>query len=373
MRSPYLPSLPARYNNNFAFSNARQTVNSLLNVLERRTNRDRLFSYPPVIQVEVTKRCNMNCFMCLRGEVSKKDMAPEVAGKLIPISRWAGEMKLFGYGEPLISGAFYALLPRLDCGRITFLTNGKALVPRLFHKIMTETKRPIYSIAFSIDGASPKTYEGIRQGGDFHRVTKNLSYIDTYRKARGVVLPRTEISCVVMKKNIRELPDLVRLAVRLGVTYIVVAHLIVWEACNQDESLLYAQEATRRYFAEARETAFSGNVTLDLPAIITTVPEGSAGTTLPLQPNCHEPWRQPLIKYNGDVQPCCAAPDAVMGNLLEDSFQSIWNGSRFREFRRRVNSAKPPDVCRACDIRYRYVPSFKTIESLYVRRPPANR
>ena len=39
-----------------------------------------------------------------------------------------------------------------------------------------------------------------------------------------------------------------------------------------------------------------------------------------------------------------------MGNLLEEPMEQIWNGPRYREFRRRVNSADPPDPCANCPI-----------------------
>jgi radical SAM protein with 4Fe4S-binding SPASM domain len=373
MRLPYLPSLPRRYLNNIALSDSRQTLNTVVNVLERRGKRRRLLSYPPVIQVEVTKRCNIDCFMCLRGNVEKKDLIPEVMNRLIPISRWAGEVKLYGYGEPLISKAFYALLARLERGRLTFFTNGKALTPRLLQRILTEARRPVTSIAFSIDGATPRTYEGIRRGSDFGRVTGNLAAIAGYRRKQGRRFPRTQIGFIAMRRNVAELPDLIRLAHGLGVSGVFVAHLVVWDPRHRTESLLYHPQEMHQAFSEAEKVAASLGVLLDLPARITSQPRGSPAGATPTLPECHEPWRQPLVKFNGDVQPCCAAPDAVMGNVLSQSFRSIWNGARFCEFRERVNSPAPPAVCRTCDIRYRYVTSLDGIERIYIRQPPAHR
>jgi len=373
MRMPHLPWLSRRFNDNFAFSDSRQSCNTALNVLERKGNRPRLLSYPPVIQVEVTKRCNIDCFMCLRENVAKQDLLPEVMSRLIPLSRWAGEMKLYGYGEPLISRAFYALTQRLECGRLTFFTNGKVLTPRLLHKILSGARRPVTAIAFSIDGATRGTYEKIRRGSDFDQVTRNLGAIAEVRTRHGLRFPRTEIGTIVMKSNIAELPELIRLARRLGVSSVLAAHLVVWDSRHRTESLLYHPKEMHRFFSEAEELAISLGVLLDLPARITLGKGEGSGQAVEEMPKCHEPWRQPLVKYNGDVQPCCAAPDAVMGNILSQPFRSIWNGVRFCEFRRRVNSPDPPEVCRTCDIRYRYVPVLTQIERIYIRQPPANR
>jgi len=344
-----------------------------LNLLERKTNRDSLRSYPLVLQVEVTKRCNINCVMCLRESIPKEDMFPEVMSKLIPFSRHLGEIQLYGYGEPLISRPFYSLISRLECARLSFTTNGTLLRPKLLHRILSGAKRPVYGIFFSIDAGTVETYEEIRQGAEFHRVVRNLAYIDTYRKKFGLKLPKTDILFLAMKKNVQELPDLVRLAARIGVSTVQVAHLIVWDESLRNESLLYHPEEMKRSFAEAMKTAYDLNVNLNLPALITLDKEKNNGKGLSEIPKCFLPWRHPVIKYNGDVQPCCAAPDVVMGNVLMEPFQSIWNGPRFRRFRRRVNTAQPPKVCRTCDIRYRNVPSLDQIERVYIRPPPKTR
>jgi radical SAM protein with 4Fe4S-binding SPASM domain len=183
----------------------------------------------------------------------------------------------------------------------------------------------------------------------------------------------TEIAFVAMKRNIRELADVVRLAGRSGVSSVHVAHVVIWEGGDRQESLLYHQEEMMRSFAEAEEAASALNVRLELPARISLNGDGKHAKVPPMAPPCYMPWRHPVIKYNGDVQPCCAAPDDVMGNVLDDSFEAIWNGPAFRRFRRHVNSAQPPEVCRNCDIRFRDSAAVDGIEEVYIRPPPTNR
>lgn len=373
MRLPYLPWMPRKYNNNFPFSDLGQARNILLNSMERMANRDTLRSWPLVIQAEVTKRCNINCFMCLRDNVKSEDMSPDVVESLIPLSRHTNEMQLYGYGEPLISKAFYSLISRLECAKLTFTTNGLTLSPELLQKILSGARRPVYCISFSIDGATPETYESIREGASFHRVVDNLASIDTYRRKQRSKLPKTEILFLAMNKNIRELPDLVRLAARLGVSTVQVAHIIVWDEINKEESLLYHPDEMKHFFAEAARAASALNIELGLPALITLNGDGKHGKASAAVPKCYWPWRHPVVKYNGDVQPCCAAPDVVLGNILDEPFPAIWNGPGFRRFRRQVNSEHPPRVCRTCDIRFRDLSSLDQIERVYIRPPPENR
>ena len=57
------------------------------------------------------------------------------------------------------------------------------------------------------------------------------------------------------------------------------------------------------------------------------------------------------IEPSGDVFPCCRAPrELLMGNTHEASVEEIWNGERYRELRRRMQSGDYPEVCRTCSI-----------------------
>jgi radical SAM protein with 4Fe4S-binding SPASM domain len=55
------------------------------------------------------------------------------------------------------------------------------------------------------------------------------------------------------------------------------------------------------------------------------------------------------VTPDGAVFPCCRGPDELkMGNVLEQDFESIWNGPAYREFRRRMFAGDYPDVCKDC-------------------------
>ena len=57
------------------------------------------------------------------------------------------------------------------------------------------------------------------------------------------------------------------------------------------------------------------------------------------------------IEPNGAVFPCCRGPrELQMGNVNEQSVEQIWNGDKYREFRRRMFARDYPEVCRTCDV-----------------------
>src|SRR5262249_12919010 len=57
------------------------------------------------------------------------------------------------------------------------------------------------------------------------------------------------------------------------------------------------------------------------------------------------------ILPNGDVFPCCRGPEELkMGNTNTATIEEIWNGERYRGFRRRMHAGDYPAVCRTCSI-----------------------
>ena len=56
------------------------------------------------------------------------------------------------------------------------------------------------------------------------------------------------------------------------------------------------------------------------------------------------------IKPDGNVYPCCVGPDSLlMGNTKQQSVEEIWNGEKYREFRRRMFARDYPEACQNCE------------------------
>jgi radical SAM protein with 4Fe4S-binding SPASM domain len=66
---------------------------------------------------------------------------------------------------------------------------------------------------------------------------------------------------------------------------------------------------------------------------------------------CARIWFNPVVTWDGKVVPCCFDKNAeyVMGDLSKDSFREIWDGPKYRIFRRSILTGRNMiDVCRNC-------------------------
>jgi MoaA/NifB/PqqE/SkfB family radical SAM enzyme len=171
---------------------------------------------------------------------------------------------------------------------------------------------------------------------------------------------------VVMRQNLHELADLVRLAARVGVDSVFVQHL-----CHDfgedtlpthyrpmhefvSEQTLMGEDPGRvdEAFGAARAAAAELGVDLRLPH--TTPRPAPPGTRGPER--CEWPWRGAYFSYDGRAMPCCmvATPDRInFGNAATDGVVPIWEGPAYRAFRDRLDSDDPPNICRSCAVHNR--------------------
>jgi radical SAM protein with 4Fe4S-binding SPASM domain len=66
--------------------------------------------------------------------------------------------------------------------------------------------------------------------------------------------------------------------------------------------------------------------------------------------DCTDPWFQPFMQTNGDVQPCCWFY-APLGNINERPFNEIVNSVEFQELRRQLLTGDLPPNCITCPAR----------------------
>ncbi len=66
-------------------------------------------------------------------------------------------------------------------------------------------------------------------------------------------------------------------------------------------------------------------------------------------PRCYSLWQTVTVNFNGDVFPCCSefSPQDVLGNVLREPFDRIWNGEPYRRLRHRDKGRINCEACHA--------------------------
>jgi MoaA/NifB/PqqE/SkfB family radical SAM enzyme len=324
---------------------------------------------PSFVQIEPVGQCNLRCRMC--PIMFRKDGPPngppafmkfEEFTRLIDGFPHLAELHLQGLGEPMMHPRFFDMIAYAvrRGARVTTNTNLTLLNPERAERCVTSGLDVLH---VSIDGATTETYERIRVRSHYDKVMRNLRLLLDARRRLGSNRPHLHLVMVIMRQNLHELPELVRQARAWEVEEVWVQHLCHDFAESSlpeqyrpmrefvEEQTLFHEDRARveRYFGEARAEAARVGVRLRLPK-----PDpGRYPPSMPGRARCDWPWARAYLSYDGRAMPCCtvATPDrANFGSAVAAGFAAVWNGPEYQEFRRRLDSDDPPEICRSCAV-----------------------
>jgi MoaA/NifB/PqqE/SkfB family radical SAM enzyme len=315
---------------------------------------------PAVLYLETTNRCDSLCRTCVRTFRSlepPKDLTLAELVKIVAQFPRLDRVILHGIGEPLLNPELLPMIRHLKGQGAAVVFNSDAIG-------LTEKKRRaliesgLDELRVSLDAATPETYRAIRGVPRFDRVVENVAALAALKKRLGAATPKISLWFTVMKRNVGELPDFIRLAAKMGAAHVNVQRLVHYgEGLAVQEQSLYGSLTALEEVMLAEATRLAQDSGIDLSASGATTPPESLTPRERERPwsGCQRPWSLSYITANGNVLPCCISPwtakdypGLILGNALAEPFAAIWNGERYQRFRARFESDEAPDPCRGC-------------------------
>lgn len=322
----------------------KQQNNSDLNIREIDSGATILKSYPRRLVFELTNACNLNCVMCGRNAANFKptvfDM--DVFRSFEPIMDYVEEVTLMGWGEPTIHPHFNEMLEIINrhSARKYFCTNGMNL--KKIKNAIFDYNVDVFAV--SLDGATDETNGRIRRGSKIDVIKEDLKDIVRIKKERGLKYPWINFVFCAMRSNIKELPDLVRLAAEIGIDEVKVVYLTVFEESLLHETLWGHEKLVRDVFNEAIQLGESLGIVLKLPHY---VGEDIAGDKM--HKDCFVSWRDFFLGSDGFVRPCMSTPIHFFEYNKNVDFMEMWNSKEYQKYRSIVNNQEKMDVpCTRC-------------------------
>jgi len=200
-------------------------------------------------------------------------------------------------------------------------------------KICQLSRSGITHLRVGMDGFTQSVYERTKIGGKVDLVKSNLERLLAFRQKHNLRYPIVEAQYYKYQHNLVE------------------------------------QVRATRYFRQIgvdRIKSIWGTVHNSLDVDYGTYPIIEPKPSRPI-PLCFHPWFDMVIKYNGDVIPCCEhrlgeqfsddnRQPITLGNAFDDAIETIWNSEQYRQLRDTVRN-RPMDAthqfCYGCPILYR--------------------
>ncbi len=315
--------------------------------------------------------CNLRCIMCgqadgLPLQVMPKEKAIEVLDQVLANATLLSPTAL---SEPMLANMKLMVQKCREHGVwLNFHSNATVLNGARLAEIADR----MHQLFLSFDSPDKATFETLRARADFDQVVANIRSILPVAKQHAIPVG---FVAVFMRHNAAQMPALVDFLADLGAAD-VGATLRIQSMLDNSSSLKNAapsdgySPAQLLGFVDAtveRAKARQLNLNIDLPPplhrTLVVNPPALRGVLPDLLMHTAEFLRKKhptfcamaayylKILPNGDVFPCCRGPEELkMGNTNTASIEAIWNGDRYREFRRRMHAGDYPEVCRTCNI-----------------------
>jgi radical SAM protein with 4Fe4S-binding SPASM domain len=283
---------------------------------------------PVSVGVELTNNCNLNCPQCSSGSglMTRKrgfmdiDLFKKVMKELKP---YLYNINLYFQGEPMLHPLFFSFADH--CGNINSVisTNGHYLTGENCEKLV---RSGMNKLIVSLDGFDQETYSKYRIHGNFEKVIEGLNNIKLAKERYRSSL-KIEIQFLVNSFNEHQIPQIREFAKSIHAYLKLKSMQIV----NKEEigTWLPSEGRFRRYDMKEGEYVLKSS----------------------LPDRCARLWFNPVITWDGKVVPCCFDKDAeyVLGDLKIDSFREIWNGPKYRMFRKSILTGRNMiEMCRNC-------------------------
>lgn len=338
-----------RYNKSFfrtSFNQRNKILWNSLKFLKSKLVKPLIINNKPVTaQIEPTSLCNLKCEMCIKNKIDVPigSMSFENFKKILNELDSLFKIYLSGQGEPFLNPELFDMIKYADKRGITIsiTTSGTLLTKEMIDKICDVE---IGEIGVSLESTNKKEYEKIRKGAKFDKVMKNVMNLNSQlskNKKKTIV----SFAVTILKKNINELPEFVKLAKKIGIKKIIIQTLQE----KEDYVSKYSKEAkSQRVINLDKELKVKINEAKNLAKEyrINLIFDEEKST------GCIWPWRGIYITWNGYVTVCCKIPDyrnPLIGNFFKEDFWKIWNGKHYQMFRKLLRKRKAPLPCKGCN------------------------
>ncbi len=303
--------------------------NQILNRQEYASRQVQLKSWPRMLFVELTQKCNAACWMCRPpgGNAGMPEMEfdkfREIADQAFPR---AEVIDLRGWGESLIYPHFSKALDYTASFGATLKIYTNLSVSRRLCEMLIEYD---VTTAVSFDAAEKHLFERLRAGCRFELVKENLAFLASAAASKG----RRELvylSVTVQGENLYDIPNIVALAGELGIPEVKLFPLIcdVAEPAHLSHHLPELIEV----LDQALEIANGLGVRLSCGA---GLDESLTIPTKALTQPCLHPWAYCYVDPLGQLGFC----DHLIGQkafILADAssnFHDAWNSKGFQRLR----------------------------------------
>lgn len=313
----------------------------------RRVNH--LFPAPLLVNLEITKRCNLRCIHCdirkmpeTYSDIINKEFSTSEIKKIIDSLESIGTKYIsISGGEPFLRRDIFEVIEYIkNTGLGLHIScNGTLITKEVAQRI---NDLGLNAISISLDAVTPELHDKIRGvKGSFDKTVagiRNLVNCENKQMQVG-------ISPIITGLNLNELPKLVDFAKDLGVDairfqpwHISLGHKETEEILGiREDRLEYLDDMMEQIIEKAKILGIYTNTTTYLQGVKTFFQDKNK-----IDIECFAGSFMCNISWEGYVVTCASFP--AIGNVRNEPFEKIWKSTQFNNVRKDITKGN----CHKC-------------------------
>jgi len=285
---------------------------------------------PPIIMIEPTNICNLQCPLCPSGNGTLKRtkgyMSFNVFKKIIDdVHETAFIVVLWNQGEPYLNKDFSKMVKYASDRRLFTLvsTNGN-----INYNAEDIVNSGLDSMIVSLDGTTQETYNKYRINGKLDVVVKNVKDIIAAKKKLKKSNPLLHWQFLVMKHNEHEIEEIKILAKELEVDNLELKSIQIYSKDDID-NYLPINPKYRRYKVNGNNFELKYGI----------------------KNRCRRIWTNAVVNWDGEVAICCFDKDGEfkVGNVMDTELKQLWKSKNIMKIRNQIlKDRKQIPICKNC-------------------------
>jgi len=278
-------------------------------------NKDKCLDFPCIIDIELTNHCNLNCKMCSRRIMSRSLGFMDDELFYIILSQIRGNqvgVRFIRWGEPFLHKNILDYIKKLKEYNIpVHITNNGMIINK--KQIEEIVNLELDSIIFSMQGATIKEYEYMRENSNYKKFLDNLMYLIEKRGNKDK--PYIQITSTMTERD-------------------------------KEEDI----DKFKSFYEDIGVDKVSVGIT-NMSRLTDILPDRA------MYRPCKEVYTKLSIDWNGDITACCGDYDGFLkiGNIKQDTLKDIWvNSEKLKSIRTILDNMdhRMLTLCSKCYLAY---------------------
>ena len=352
------------HNNNTNYElSSKVFKNYKLNHKEYLLGETKLKSIPPYLRITMEVKCNIAnknpCVYCSWdwAKASEKGTPIQSAKFIEYMDKYyslSSEITDCSYGEPPLNKEFKEIVDLCTKNEKLFrlTSNGWTLSKKIRNSILGKN---VY-LSVSIDSSTSEGFARYRDDG-FNRIIKNLTELCKEKKASNN-LPYVSVAFIVMKSNINEIGDYIKLMKKIDVDVVTFRMMYREDYLTKKQQTRagYKFDYDKEYLSIEKLKEVSSKIKklaneIDLNVIVDWDNFSAENIVVNNnKPLCSEPWKSFYVLNRG-ITPCCYGREPIAKwsekgkNKLSKFLDKVWNGEKLSKMRFELANGNFPKYC----------------------------